>query len=448
MNLTNCDKEPIQFLGQIQSYGFLIGISKKTKKINYASANIGELIPASADELLGKSPIFLNSFIQTTDGNNFINLYDSLLKNDDSDSGLSDITEIQISGKRYYLSHSAPGDTFLFEMEPVTADDSNTSIIFNIVSRIVATRSQNELYQRTTAELKQLTGYERVMVYRFLDDGTGLVVGESVDPHIDSFMGQYYPESDIPAQARALYKKNQMRITVDVNADTVNIVGDEKAPAPDLSYCSIRALSPTHILYLKNMGVASSYSISIMVDGELWGLIAFHACSAPKFIDLRIRHAAKLITGIFASQVATKATAYYKSFSDKFHNAIRCLQNYLTINDSLTEALTGHTTNLLNVTNAPGVALIADNKLVTLGSTPDSNQIYALAEFVSQYTGDLYHTHTLLSVYSDAANFIKKGAGILVSRLSNDGQDMIIWFKPEKTYSVLWAGEPAKIVES
>ena len=448
IDLTNCDKEPIQFLGKIQSYGFLVGVAKKNAKIIHVSANLGEFIHLSAEEVLGKKPDVFNPFIKCAGaGGNFRDLYDDLITGGKSANGLSDTTEVLVNGQKFYFSLSETGEMFILELEPVMAGENGTNLLFNMVSRVAAAKTLSALYEIAAKELKDLTGFERVMVYRFLEDGAGEVVGEAIDKHVESFMGQRYPESDIPKQARELYSKNHMRSTADVDAETFEIIGAKNTPVPDLTYCSLRAASPTHILYLKNMGVASSFSISIMIDDKLWGLMAFQNCTAPKFTDLRVRQAAKLLTGVVASQIAAKNTEYGKILSEQFQSSILRLQNYLTLDDSIVEALTKHSISVLNINLSAGAALVFGPSVITLGETPDKNEVIGIASWAAQNVDEIFHTNKLVDYYPPATGFLKKGAGVLVSVLNAGKGDMIIWFKPENIYTIQWAGKPAKKVE-
>lgn len=139
------------------------------------------------------------------------------------------------------------------------------------------------------------------MVYRFAEDGSGEVVAETCKPGIGSFKGLHYPASDIPVQARELYKRNLLRVIADVDAVPVAIepAHDEKGQLLDLSYSILRSVSPIHIEYLKNMGVRASMSISILVDGELWGLFACHHYSA-KSPTFEIRSVCELFSQMYS----------------------------------------------------------------------------------------------------------------------------------------------------
>src|SRR5690606_13665928 len=140
-------------------------------------------------------------------------------------------------------------------------------------------------------EFRRLTGYDRVMIYRFLDNDAGRVVGEDAAPGQHSFMNHHFPASDIPAQARALYIRNLVSVIPDVYDWPAPIRPERPAEDPlDMSDCNLRSVSPVHIQYLTNMGVAASASFSIGKDNVLWGLIASHN-SEPRQLTIDVRTA-------------------------------------------------------------------------------------------------------------------------------------------------------------
>ena len=144
--------------------------------------------------------------------------------------------------------------------------------------------SLQELYDITARAVRALTGFDRVMVYRYDADYNGEVVAEAKRADLNSFLGLHYPASDIPAQARALYEKNWIRLISDVDYAPAPIEpADHPATgAPlDLTYSTLRSVSPIHLEYLRNMGVRASMSISLLRDDKLWGLIACHHYAGP-----------------------------------------------------------------------------------------------------------------------------------------------------------------------
>ena len=165
----------------------------------------------------------------------------------------------------------------------------------------------SDFFNEGARQVRALTGFDRVMVYRFAPDGSGEVVAESAKSGIGSFLGLHYPATDIPKQARALYLRNLLRVITDIEAEPVPILppADEHGQPFDLSLSVLRSVSPIHIEYLRNMGVRASMSISIVVEGEFWGLIACHHYS-PRCPSFERRSVAELFAQMFAMRLESR----------------------------------------------------------------------------------------------------------------------------------------------
>ena len=413
--------------------------------VQYVSNNIGNYLPLSPHDILGKPLNYLNDHIEFSGSINFYDFCMKPVSASDAEDFSTTLT-VQIGRKHYYLVVSHSADLLILEFQQSGHVPDVTTMIFNMASRVLSMNTLEELYQTAAGEIKKLIGYDRVMIYKFLPDGSGEVVGEAVNDTIEPFMGQRYPESDIPRQARALYKLNRMRLTSDVSSEPVEIIGNSGLQPFDMTQCTLRAVSPTHILYLKNMGVASSFSISIIVDNELWGLVTCHNYT-PKHIDYRIMQSAMLLTNVISVRIFNKTSEIHKLLESRFQKEILQLQYQLSINNTIPAALTKSDTNLCHVTSAKGVALMYDDKIYLLGDTPGEESVRGFAAWVSEKIEDnVFITNELPLQYAAAGDFAGKASGALVASLDSENRDLVIWFKPEKIKTILWAGEPKKAV--
>ena len=286
------------------------------------------------------------------------------------------------------------------------------------------------------------------MVYQFDTDGHGHVIAEHKNNDLAPFFGLHYPASDIPKQAKELYKLNLTRIIADVNSIPSPILSHAGTQAPlDLTYSQLRAVSPIHIQYLKNMGVHSSFSISLLVKGELWGLIACHNYT-PRFINYQARDAVKLIAQILSSALEYRQGEEDAARFGVLNEAAVKLIMAIEKEDQLIEALTAKKLTIKDITYAAGVALLYNNKITKIGITPTDEQITDIAGWLTENIPDsVYHTNAFPSVFSPAAQYTHVASGILASLISKENQEYIIWFKPEQIQKVNWAGNPEKPVE-
>ncbi|WP_316803339.1 ATP-binding protein [Pedobacter nototheniae] len=447
VDLTNCDKEPIHIPGKVQSHGFLIAVDKTNFRISYVSENVSLFINDTAKNLLEKPLAALNSFLTQQEPD--FNIED-LLKLGIIRKSFDAITPhpLEINEKPFYLIISPSVNDWLLEFEPVTLQYDIQSTVGRSAAAMLTNKNISELLKSAAIEIKKLINYDRIMIYKFLDDGHGEVVAEEKENHLEPFFGLHYPASDIPKQARELYKLNLTRLIADVNTEDAPILTFKENTPLDLTNGCLRAVSPIHIQYLKNMGVYSSFSISLILHGELWGLIACHNYS-PKFIDYKAREGSKLIGQILSSALEFRQEEEDSEIIEQFKDTAAVLTEHLNRDKYLLEAITGHSRSILNVTKGTGVAVIFENKLKTLGQVPADQDILELAAWLKSSNDEsIYYTHRLAEIFLPAKKYKTVASGILACVLSKELSEIIIWFKPEQISTVNWAGNPEKPVTS
>ncbi len=449
VDLTNCDIEPIHIPGQVQHHGFLLAIDA-TYTVCYLSENITAFIADAGPALLGKNIEAFEEIAATDDAPGTIRQLITLARKNNSFDQLNPYPVTLPAGK-YYLIISSSNDRYLLEFEPIVSDiDVDVQrMIGRSVSEMLADKNLQNLLNNSAKQVKNIIGYDRVMVYRFGPDGHGEVIAEEKEAHLEPFLGLHYPASDIPKQARELYKRNLTRIIADVNVASSPILAISQEAGPlDLTCSHLRAVSPMHIQYLKNMGVASSFSISLLYKGELWGLIACHNYS-PRFIDFKARESSKLIGQILSSALEFRQDEEDQQLQDTlFHNVER-LSKFMLQSNSIEDALTKREVNLLDVTFATGVALSYENNIITAGATPALTDIEQLVKWLQEKVSEnIFFTDSLDTHYPDAEKLHAGASGILALTLSKEMGEYVIWFKPEQLQEITWAGNPDKPVET
>jgi len=449
VDLSNCDNEPIHIPGQIQSHGFLIVIDAKCI-IKFHSENITDFLPDLPGDLLGRPINDIEPLIGANEPPDFINQLISFGRSNKSfDQTNPFSTDIQ--GTPFYLIINVSGPLYLLEFEPVASDLKTDlqKMIGRSISEMLADKNLNNLLNNSATQVKNVIGYDRVMIYRFAADGHGEVVAEARNNELDSWLGLHYPASDIPKQARELYKHNLTRLIANVHTTPSKIVTTKQLSEDplDMTHSHLRAVSPIHIQYLKNMGVESSFSISLMYKKELWGLIACHNYS-PRFIDYKARDSAKLIGQILSSALEFRQEEANQHLQDKFNSNVNAISKNMLKNNSIEDALILPDINILHATDATGVVLIYDNNISKIGKTPNDEQIQQLVGWINANVNDtFYSTNELPYIYPGADAFKKAASGIMVLTLSAELSEYIIWFKPEQLATVTWAGNPEKPVE-
>jgi light-regulated signal transduction histidine kinase (bacteriophytochrome) len=448
-DLTNCDREPIHIPGKVQEHGFLIAIDK-TYLIAYCSENISRYLPTTAQALLGQSVRVLDTFLQKTDPPDFLI---QLIKLSHTENGFEPPNPypVKIKDEVFNVVLSTSAEYYVLEFEPELShlkSDINR-IIGSSLSEMLADTNLSRLLDNAAEQIKKIIGYDRVMIYKFHDDGHGEVVSEVKNEELDPFFGLHYPASDIPRQARELYKVNLTRLISDVNEEPSDILtlNNAETASLDLTDSVLRAVSPIHIQYLKNMGVASSFSISLLHLGELWGLVSCHNYS-PRFINYKEREAAKLLGQVLSSALSFRLAEENKYKYNQYTNAVDTLTKQLLRENSIAEALMGHEVKLLHGLEATGAVLVFENQIYAAGKCPDEGFLKSLVQWLDEnIVEQCYETAQLSLAFPPALAYKDQASGLLACRLSKELKEYMLWFRPEVIRTISWAGNPNKPVE-
>ena len=256
IDLTNCDREPIHIPGSVQPFGFMLAVLSDFT-ICMASDNVGDFLGSEVADLLQRP---LSTVISEAAVETIRSRVDHLIGPDATERLFG--VELQAGRPLYDLAIHFSGVYLVVEAEPSVHEPGVNSgeLVRLMLERIRKTRGMTDLAREAARQLKALTGFDRVMVYQFHPDGSGEVIAETAETGLESFLGLRYPASDIPRQARALYQRNWLRIIADVNARPAALTSTatHNAGLLDLSMSVLRSVSPIHIEYLRNMGVAAS----------------------------------------------------------------------------------------------------------------------------------------------------------------------------------------------
>lgn len=444
VNLQNCESEPIHIPGSIQPHGCLLGYNSESGIIEYCSANTESFTGCTYQDLLGKH---LQTIFDETELQKILTCEKQI--HDDSRPPLV----IQLKGHRLNAQMHLSGNTCLLELEPAFDEVLDVNALYTqtrkFVTQMQGSANLAELCQAVADETRAITGFDRVMIYRFDKDYNGEVFAESKKDQFEPFLGLHYPHTDIPVQARELYLKNLLRLIVDVNYTPVPLftIKDTTVPALDLSHAIYRSVSPIHISYLKNMGVGATLTISLIYRGRLWGLITCHHYSARN-ISPYTKLAAQLQGHFLTSQIDVRQIA---ARHDRVLEIEKDLDNLLQQIPAIETAGIKNIIkdkSLLNLTCAKGVAIMADGTVYTEGVVPHREQIIDLIKWLSYAAPEgVFSTIKLSDSYEGGKAIKDVAAGIIYHTLGKSTENCIIWFKPEIVKTINWAGDPTKAIE-
>ena len=450
-NLTNCDREPIQIPGYIQPHGILFVLSEPDLDIVRVSSN--------TLHWLGRAPEdFLNKHVSTLLGAAEIQALGQCLAGD-----FEYVNPLRVDLKAangtiaaYCITHRV-GNEIVIEIElgyaePTREDTTYFDFYRQVKAPIAALQSGGsfeELCDHLVESVRHITGFDRVMLYRFEPSGDGTVIAEARHPELEPYLGLHYPASDIPVQARRLYALNHLRLVPDVTYEPIELLPklNPLTQEPlDLSWSVLRSISPLHIEYLQNMGVRSSMSISLVRDGKLWGLIACHH-REPKLIPYFLRTVCEFIGQMAAFELTAKADLQDRDYQIEIDALKTSFFESMSRQTDVLTALTQSPTDLLNLVGATGVAIAIEDEFTVLGDTPTVDRLRELLVPLAprlQAEG-IVQTIRLARDYPEAVAYSDIASGMLAMMVSRAQNFYILWFRPEVARVVTWGGDPSKI---
>ncbi len=446
-DVTTCEREPIHLSGAIQPHGALLELDGELRVVR-ASADaqgwlgltvdplkgctLQEVLPSGWSELLGLIQAWL-------DGGERILL---------SAGPAAD-------GRRATaLAQRTRGGGVLLEFEAGNLD-------FHAAGRLQA-RVQADLEQLgradevtalsalVAAQVRQLTGFNRVMIYRFTEAWDGTVIAQDGDGMLPNYLGLRFPASDIPVQARELYRLNRVRIIPDADYTPVTVVDVDRCRTQplDLSASVLRSVSPVHLEYMRNMGTLASMSVSILVEGRLWGLVSCHHAT-PRLVALQVRNACDFLAQVMALQISalerTSRAARQVELAEVQGELIARMARERRFADGLARRPSAW----LALAGATGAAAVVDGDVTTAGLTPDRPQILALVDWLNRNEqAEVYSTSALSERFPAAKAYVELASGLLAIRTSQLHPSYVLWFRPEVVQEVTWGGDPNKAVEA
>jgi light-regulated signal transduction histidine kinase (bacteriophytochrome) len=444
LDLSGCDREPIRTPGSIQPHGFMLTLSADGQVLQ-ASANLARwtgvdaqaacgqplaqvigadaaarLLPALTGGTLGNRPFYLGT-VTTGNGAHFDALghaWDKVI-----------ILECEAVERA-----EAPDFRHLY---PLLGD---------FLLNVNETQSLESLAALAAHHVRMVSGYGRVMVYQFDRDGHGHVMAESKEEAYHSYMGQRFPATDIPAQARELYLLSRIRLIQDANYMPAPLVPGEN-PATgarnDLSFAALRSVSPVHLQYMRNMGTLASMSVSLIVKGKLWGLISCHN-ETPCPVPFEKRTACEQLGQVLALCIESREDAAELQFRLDVRRMMVAMLGNLTKGVDVIENLSSVFPELLRFARAGGVAVVADERLLTYGDTPDVPAIRNLVSWLEEegHGAEIYYTDQLPAQYSRGDAIRRNASGLLAMPISRLYKHYLLWFRPEVVHTIEWAGNP------
>lgn len=450
VNLTSLKEPTIHISSQIQPHGVVLVLQEPDLRVLQVSRNAAAVFGMTPETVLQKSLEELLDPFQ-------VDRVKVGLASNNLDLVNPTKVWIRRQGDDYLVFDAVfhrNADGFLIvELEPAISQENIPFLSFYHLARasihqLEATTNLRDFCQVIVQEVRNMTGFDRVMLYKFDEDGHGEVIAEEKLESMEPYLGLHYPESDIPKPARKLFSSNWIRLIPDTQAEPVEIYPYQNPIShqpTDLTLSVLRSANACHIEYLHNMRVGASLTISLIKDQKLWGLIACHH-QTPKYIAYELRKACEFLGRVIFAELSTREETADYDYRMRLAYVQSQLIELMSQEEHFIDGLTHHQPNLLDLVNAQGAAICFGGQWTTVGKTPQEEDLNFLVQWLSKHVDeDLFVTDSLPQIYSDADKFKDIGSGLLAIPISK--RNYVLWFRPEVIQTVNWGGDPNKAYE-
>ncbi len=439
VDVSACDVEPIHVPGAIQPHGLLLALVEPALTVTHVSANLLEVLGVSVERALGRP-------VAEVIGHDAARALERALEA--LDLRAADSLPLEIRGRAFEGVLHRNGVAAILELEHTApALHPGDRALRNAIFGLQRADNIDALCAVAAERVRDLSGFDRVMAYRFHADGHGEVVAEARARDVDSFLGLHFPASDIPRQARQLYRLNPIRVIPDAQFTPVPLLGAssiEGAAPLDLTFAHLRAVSPVHLEYLANMGVRASMSVSLMRGDQLWGLLACHH-EQPHALPFSVRSACEVVGRLVSLQIeALEEVARGEQRRALRGGCAAVVETMRSAPEGWATALLAYPESLLRAVNATGAALLDANGVTTTGEVPSMADIAALATWLARRRGGSFATSALSLEFPPAIGYRDIASGLLAVRIPKPQGAHILWFRHERVRTVSWAGDPSK----
>lgn len=447
LTLDNCDREPIHVPGSIQPHGALLALDR-LGRLSHASTNATELlgVPLAFGRTLPSSAYGGDAALEQQ--------FRDALADAVGEELVTSSLETTLRGTTFDVVMHAQNGRVVCEFERRAVDSGEVSTFAHLAYRSMDTlkrqRSIERLLDAAVVAVRKITGFDRVMAYRFQHDDSGDVVAEARSNALEPYLGRRYPASDIPAQARRLYILNTLRLIADMDYVPVPLLADAAQVDPlDLSHSVLRSVSPIHIEYLKNMGVGASMSVSIVIGGRLWGMLACHHMT-PRQVPYPIRMAVDVMAQVIASTVQSLAARDRETAIARAAwlrtEIVRAIAVGNEMGNELTEVVANESPALRENLGADALFLTLEGVPRTADNV-DPDWARALAAWLATRSESLVHVHDGAELPpASGADPDQHWCGVLALRFDAPRNGWIVALRREVVQTIRWGGKPDKII--
>ncbi|MGL6340693.1 MAG: GAF domain-containing protein, partial [Waterburya sp.] len=417
-NLNELERQAIHTSSMIQPHGLILVLEEPNLNIVQATTNCHYAFGIKAQEIIGKTleelfDPFQVDLIQkgvTQENLDFINPTKMWVRKNGGEYAIFD-----------GVFHRNKDGILILELEPAESQETIPFLSFYhlakaSINQLQDSASLKDYCQIIVQEVRKVTGFDRVMLYKFDEDDHGAVVAEEKLDHLEPYLNLHFPASDIPKPARKLFSSNWIRLIPDAYAEPVELFpanhphGDRPV---DLTLSILRSPYPCHLEYLHNMGVGASLTISLIENGKLWGLIACHHLT-PKYVPYELRKACEFLGRVIFSEISNRQESEDYDYRLKLDQMRSQIIDNMTQSENLVEALIKDESSLLDLAAATGAAICLNGTWTLVGETPTEEALNFLVQWLYQNIDkEVFCTDSLAEVYPEADAYKNVASGLV-----------------------------------
>ncbi|GAA4328839.1 hypothetical protein GCM10023149_33050 [Mucilaginibacter gynuensis] len=440
-----CGSLPLNHINVIQTYGYLVVLDAGSYRILQVSENCAGLFQADLPEITS----------------NLFSVYAGTGQLKELQQRFAERSKVKIplpltiAGKRLLaLAHFKEKLIILeIEKEDAGTERSFTNVYDEVKYAMAAMESAEtieEVSRTAVYELRRITGFDGVMMYRFDEEWNGTVIAEEKEGNLENYLGHTFPASDVPKQARELYLKNPYRLIPDrqyVPVRLYPVINPVTRAFIDLSDCNLRGVAAVHLEYLKNMNVSASMSIRVIHNNTLWGLIACHHLE-PHYLSFELCSVCEMISSVISNRISAILNKTLFDVESELQKQQTALIAQVYAEDDLVAGLLNENgTNLLTMFQASGAVAAYRGGYYTLGDVPDHDMVENLLLWLQNKNIErVFCTDQLPGLFDEAVPYAAKSSGLLAIAIAKEKGEYILAFRPEVVQTINWGGDPTKTI--
>lgn len=444
-----CGSLPLHHINSIQDYGYLLVVELQSFKIVQASENLAALF---AGEIADIVPGALSDYLDEHSMDRISSLINNQLLN------RIPLTVHLKQGTQKEPFHALlhiKEQYLIIELEKANESASRSfaevyESIRHIGAALEIANTVQQVCDTAITELRKLSGFDGILMYSFDEGWNGTVIAEDKGDLLEPYLGQTFPASDVPRQAREMYLKNPYRLIPNRAYQPIRlypVINPISHSFIDLSDCNLRGVVGVHLEYMKNMGINASMSIRVIHEQRLWGLISCHHIDS-KYLNYEICSVFEWLSELISNRLSMVLNQERHSSTQALQHQRLLLTDHIYAQDHLVNGLlSDEEHNLLTLFKASAAVVMLNGRMESRGIVPPKDELENLLLWLEgKNFNTIFSTRHLTELYEDASEFVAEASGLLFIPIDNEKSEFVVCFRPEVLQDINWGGDPNQAI--